>query len=442
MNPLPLSVMIAPHRPAAVLAAVLLLSACAAPAAGQACPEPAAVTAGVPGADVQPFAAVRYLADDALEGRLAGSDAERCAADYVAAEFARIGLRPAGPDGTFFQEVPLASAVNPHAPGGTGRNVIALLDGSDPALRDEAIVVGAHYDHLGHGGAFSLAPGERAIHNGADDNASGVGALLAIAETLARGPRPARSVVFVAFTGEEFGLLGSSHYAAHPAVPLERTRAMLNLDMVGRLEDDPLLVYGVETAAEWRAIVRAAADAAGVPVVKHGDGFGPSDHTSFYARDIPVLHFFTNVHEDYHRPSDVWERVDADGLRRVSALAAEIAREVADRRPPLTLQRGAGAPQQAGAGTGYGAYLGTIPDFSPVEHGVKLSGVGAGSPAERAGLRQGDVIVAMNETEIADLYAFTDALRERRPGDEVRVTVLRDGARLTVRAVLGSRARD
>jgi hypothetical protein len=417
-------------RGVAVLLGVFLASA---PVVAQECPVP-------PSGMAQPDAAVRYLADDALEGRLAGSAGERCAGDYLAAEFARIGLDPAGEDGTYFQAVPLASAVNPHAPGGTGRNVIGILHGADPALRGEAVVVGAHYDHLGRGEVFSLAPDERgSIHNGADDNASGVGALLAIAEALAGGPRPARSVVFVAFTGEEFGLLGSSHYTTSPVVPLAATRAMLNLDMVGRLGEAPLLVYGTGTAVEMDDLVRAAGEAEGMELLHHPDGYGPSDHTSFYARDVPVLHFFTNVHGDYHRPSDDWEKVDLDGVRRVGALGARIVRYIAGRPLALTLQRGAGTPPGASGGSGYGAYLGTVPDFTPVERGVKLSGVRAGSPAEQAGLRAGDVIVAMDDDDIADLYAYTDALRVRGPGSAVVITVLRDDAPVTVRAVLGSR---
>ncbi|HEX5727640.1 MAG TPA: M20/M25/M40 family metallo-hydrolase [Longimicrobiaceae bacterium] len=417
---------------------LLALAAALAPAAAgaQACPDPRSLTRGVP----PPLAAVRYLADDALEGRLAGSPGERCAGEYIAAEFRRLGLEPAGEDGTFFQAVPLASALNPHAPGGTGRNVVARLPGADPALRAEAVVVGAHYDHLGHGGASSLAQGDSAVHNGADDNASGVAALLAVAERLARGPRPARTVVFVAFSGEELGLLGSAVHARQPAVPLERTRAMLNLDMVGRLGAGPLIVYGVETADEWTELVERAAAAEGVAVRTQGDGFGASDHTSFYVRDVPVLHFFTNVHADYHRPSDDWEKVDVAGMEKVSAIVARVASEVAGRPAALTFRRSTAPPPRVGGGTGgYGAYLGSVPDFAPVEYGVKLSGVRAGSPAEKAGLQAGDVIIAFDDDRIPDLQAMTNALRARRPGDSVRITAKRGDQEVTVTAVLGTR---
>ncbi|MBX6366326.1 MAG: M20/M25/M40 family metallo-hydrolase, partial [Gemmatimonadetes bacterium] len=314
---------------------------------------------------VQPKAAIRYLADDRLGGRLAGSADERCAGDYIAAEFRRIGLEPAGDGGTYFQSLPLASAVNPHAPPGEGRNVVGLLRGSDPTLAAEAVVIGAHYDHLGHGGFGSLAPGSTEVHNGADDNASGVGALLAVAERLAAGVRPARSVVFVAFTGEEEGLLGSAYYAAHPVVPLEKTRAMLNMDMVGRLGTQPLLVNGTGTAVEWAGVVESAAAREGVPIAEKADGYGPSDQTSFYARDVPVLHFFTNVHGDYHKPSDDWEKIDFAGVERVARVVARVAAEVAGRAQALTVVRGVGAPPTQSSGGGYGAYLGTVPDFTP-----------------------------------------------------------------------------
>jgi hypothetical protein len=405
-----------------------------APLAAQ-CPAPTTPALGMP-AD-----AIRYLSSDALEGRLAGSPGARCAGDYVAGQFRQIGLKPAGDNGTYFQSLPLASTVNPHAPATAGRNVIARLEGSDPDLRDQVVVVGAHYDHLGRGPFGSLAPDSvGSIHNGADDNASGVGALIEVARHLASGPRPARSIVFVAFTGEEFGLVGSSYYVGHPATPLESTQAMINMDMVGRLRDKPLIIYGTGTAKEWPGLVEKAAGAAGIPISEIPDGYGPSDQTSFYARDIPVLMFFTNTHDDYHRPTDDFDKIDTVGVRRVAALVTGITRTVADRSARLTLQRGAGKPPAAEAESrGYGAYLGSVPDFTPVESGVKLSGVRADSPADKAGIRSGDIIVRFGTMDIKDLYALTDALRAHKPGDSVPVTVMRDGKKITVQVTLASR---
>jgi hypothetical protein len=403
------------------------------------CPDAQQTTSGL----TLPFSAVRYLADDALGGRLAGSAGERCAADYVAKEFERLGLRPAGEAGSYFQNVPLASALNPHATGGTGRNVIGALEGTDPALRRQWIVIGAHIDHLGEGGAGSLAPGEKAIHNGADDNASGIAALLRSAELLATGRRPARSIAFVAFTGEESGLLGSSYFAAHPTLGDGTTIGMINLDMVGRLGAGPLIVYGVDTAEEWRTLVEQAAKDADVPIASRGDGYGPSDHTSFYVKDVPVLHLFTNSHGDYHKPSDDYDKIDRPGLERVSSLVAKIVHAVSARPPvALTLRRGAGTPPRAGGPVtaADSAYLGTVPDFTPVDRGVKLSGVTAGSPADRAGLKAGDVVVGIGTHEVADLQAMTDALRAYKPGQTVPVRVLRNADVLTLQATLGSRA--
>jgi hypothetical protein len=420
----------------AVAAAGVFLSAPSALSA-QTCPDPASLTRG----QSLPMSAVRYLADDALKGRLAGSDGERCAGDFIAREFARIGLKPGGENGTFFQSLDLASVLNPHAPGGTGRNVIATLEGADPELTKEWVVVGAHYDHLGEGGGpNSLAPGERAIHNGADDNASGVATVLWVAERLAAGPRPARSIAFVAFTGEESGLLGSAHYIKHPSSGADPIVGMINLDMVGRLNGGTLLVFGVGTAVEWNALLEPAAARAGVTIATKNDGYGPSDHTSFYLKDVPVLHFFTNTHGDYHKPSDDWDKIDPKGLTAVASIVADVAAAAANSRPRLTLKRGAGEPPKPGSGGGYGAWLGSVPDFTPVERGVKLSGVTKGSPADVAGIRTGDIVVGLGTHNVADLQGMTDALRAHKPGDVVDVQVLRGSERLSMKVTLGSRA--
>lgn len=414
---------------------LLALAAAAAPAQGQTCPAAADITRGAMGA----LADIRYLADDALAGRLAGSPGERCAGEYIAGEFAKAKLRPAGDNGTFFQSLSLASALNPHAPGGTGRNVLAALDGTDARLKDEWIVIGAHYDHLGEGGSSSLAPGEKAIHNGADDNASGVSVVLSAARALAAGPRPARSVLFMAFTGEESGLLGSTYFVGHPTIA-GRMTAMINLDMVGRLGAGPLIVYGVDTAEQWRTVVEPAATRAGIAIATRGEGYGPSDHTAFYTKDIPVLHLFTNTHGDYHKPTDDVDKIDGAGLEKVTRMVVEIASAVAARPQQLTLRRGAGKPPSANSGGTGGTYLGSVPDFSPVERGVKLSGVTPGSPADKAGVHAGDIIVGMGQLEVADLQGLTDALRAHKSGDTVPLRLIRDGKPLTLEVTLGTRA--
>jgi hypothetical protein len=401
----------------------------------QQCPDAARLTAGHSGM----MATVRYLADDALGGRLAGSAHERCAGDFIARRFAQLGLKPAGTDGTFFQAFSVASAVNPHAPAGTGRNVLALLEGSDPQLKNEFVIVGAHYDHLGEGPFGSLAKQKTpAIHNGADDNASGVAAMLDIAARLARGPRPARSVVFMGFSGEEEGLIGSRYFANNPTFPLANARAMLNLDMVGRLGDGPLIVYGIGTAQEWETLVTAAATKEAVKLTLNPDGYGASDHTSFYEKNIPVLHFFTNVHGDYHNVGDDWDKIDAAGLDKVSAIATAVVAQAAHQATVITLRK-MPAPARASTSGGYGASLGTIPDFSPVKYGVKISGVREGSPAQQAGLQAGDIIIRFDSTEIKDLQGMTDALRARKPGEKVKITVLRAEKEVVLDATFGKR---
>jgi hypothetical protein len=327
------------------------------------------------------------------------------------------------------------------------RNVVARLPGTSPTLAREHIVVGAHYDHLGLGGEGSLAPDETAVHNGADDNASGTAALLEIAEDLLADTGPDRSVLFIAFTGEERGLWGSAHFVAEPTVDLESVVAMLNLDMVGRVVDDQITVFGVGTAAEWDDVIDEANAGLDQPlqVAKAPDGYGPSDHSSFYGQGIPVLHFFSNTHEDYHRPSDDWEKINGPGLERVSELAARITRRIAaggEGRVALTVieqARPAPAAPASSSTSGYGPYLGTIPDMTPRDFGVRLTGVREGSPADVAGIRGGDVVVEFEGDPVADIYAYTYALQAHSAGDEVTIVVERDGERVTVVATLGER---
>jgi len=417
----------------ALITALASAATLAAQPAALACPDPVAIA----GDELQPRAAVRYLADPALEGRLTGTPGEACTAEYVAREFERLGVVPAY-NGSYFQEVFGTTALDPHGPAVSGRNVAGVLLGDDPVRRNDVVIIGAHHDHLGTGSYGSMAPaGSGGVHHGADDNASGVAALLRIAEALATGPRPAGSVMFVTFTGEELGLLGSSRFVNEPPLPLERVRAMVNLDMVGRLGAGPLIVYGTGTAAEWESILADAVGPGGPELATDPSGYGPSDHTSFYARDIPVLHFFTNVHEDYHRPSDTWDRVDYEGLETVADIVERVVRLVADRHAPLTLQRGAGQPITGG--TTFDAYLGSIPDFTPVAKGVLLSGVGGGSPAEVAGIRGGDIIIRFGDFEVADLQGLSDALAAHRPGDTVTVVVLRNGEEISFTVTLGRR---
>jgi Tol biopolymer transport system component len=325
-------------------------------------------------------------------------------------------------------------------------NLAGVLPGRGPLAR-EVVVIGAHYDHLGFGGAHSLRPNERAVHNGADDNASGTVAVLLAAERmrdLLAGAKDRRTVVFTLFAAEEVGLGGSSAFVAHPPFPLERTVAMVNLDMVGRLREERLAALGADSAAEWAPALATLGGALGLHIAASGDGYGPSDQTPFYGARIPVLHFFTGSHDAYHTPEDDPTSLDARGGARVAELTARLGEELAlGRLTPRYAQLTAG-PAQAGDSRDLGAYLGTVPDYSAMDDtsgsGVLLADVRAGGPADRAGLRGKDRIVDLAGTRIANLYDMTYALQDHRPGETVDVVVLRDGQRVTLRATLGSRS--
>ncbi|HEX5705306.1 MAG TPA: M20/M25/M40 family metallo-hydrolase [Pyrinomonadaceae bacterium] len=349
-------------------------------------------------------------------------------------------------------------------------NVIGILPGSDPKLKDEAIVIGAHYDHLGRGGQGSLAQSEGEIHHGADDNASGTSGLLELARVLStQKPKPRRTIVFIAFSGEEEGLIGSNYYVNHPVVPLQNTVAMINLDMVGRLSNQRLVIGGVGTAAEWRSmidmhnLVQSATVSLNAPPISPGkvasnqpfivgangrpvitldpskrfsltlneDGFGPSDHSSFYAKQIPVLFFWTGTHTDYHKPSDTAEKINYDGLALITSFVANIVRDIdkSDQRPTYK----AAQVQSTARSTGFRVYLGTIPNYADSSDGMLLDGVRDGSPAAKAGLNAGDKIVKMAGRDVKNVYDYTQALSEMKGGEEYEVEIVRAGQRMTLK---------
>ncbi len=384
---------------------------------------------------------IDFLADDAREGRGVGTAGLDAAAEYIADRLAEIGLVGGTADG-FLQRFTISPTAPAAAHTGIGgavvANVVGIVPGRGP-LRNQAVVVGAHYDHLGYGGFGSFdSDSVRVIHNGADDNASGTAALIEVARQLhARTAENVRSVVFVAFTAEEVGLIGSDYYVKNPVVSNDSTFAMLNMDMVGYLTDDRLTAFGAETAEEFVSLLESTNVDHRFHLAASGNGYGRSDQQSFFIQKIPVLHFFTGTHENYHRTTDDIELVNADGVARVASFISDLTWNLATRPTPLTFVDAPPPPTVTSGG--YGAYLGTIPDMSDSPGGVRLSGVRSGGPADRAGIRAGDIIVQIAEFEVSDLYAMTEALQALKPGDTVTIKIRRDDQVIEVEATLGRR---
>ncbi len=316
---------------------------------------------------------------------------------------------------------------------GTARNVIGFIPGSDPQLRDEVIVIGAHYDHLGYGEVGSLAPEPGEIHPGADDNASGTAAIMELARLLAQNrDKLKRSVLVIAFSAEEEGLLGAAHFVQNPTVPRENIVAMLNFDMVGRMSNNRVSVSGVGTAAEWETILKAA-NAENLILQLSQSASGGSDHMPFMQRGIPVLFFFTGMHPDYHRPSDTWDKINYEGQAQIVALAERVVYEVANRPERMQFTRPQ-QPQQGGQRaqrSGFRVRIGLMPTYSEQE-GVLLEGVAPGSPAEKAGLKQGDRIVAAMGQRVRNIEELTALYEKMEPGKPVELTIIREGKEIKV----------
>jgi Zn-dependent M28 family amino/carboxypeptidase len=383
---------------------------------------------------------VTYLADDARQGRGVGTAGLDSSAAYLARAFRAAGLEPGFTD--YLQAFEIDETAPAAAHSGLGGTPVSNVVGVNPgegALADRVVVVGAHYDHLGYGGMGSLDPDSSGvIHNGADDNASGTATMLEVVRLLSERDLPVnrRSIVFVAFTAEEMGLIGSSHYVRHPARPNESTFAMINLDMVGRLRAGRLAALGAETADEFAVILDSLATPYQLSVSASGDGFGRSDHQSFYLEDIPVLHFFTGTHTEYHRVTDDAETVNVTGAAEVAHYLADLTETLAVRTTPLTFRKAAPPPTVT---AGSRPWLGTIPDMTSSPGGVLLSGVTEDSPAHEAGMQGGDILIRLGAFPIGDLYDMTNALAEYRPGDTVTLLVRRGNREIELTATLRSR---
>jgi len=316
-------------------------------------------------------------------------------------------------------------------------NVLAWL----PGQTDEYVVIGAHYDHLGRGNFDSLAPSQIGqIHPGADDNASGTAGVLELARLLApeRG-KLKRSILFMDFAGEELGLLGSAEWVKEPTRPLAKAVAMINMDMIGRIKDDKIYIGGVGTGSTFKTVLDQAQKEAPFKIEYSAGGYSSSDHTSFVTKKIPVLFFFSGLHSDYHKPSDTWDKINGASAARLLDMVESVAVQLANTDQPPAFQVVAEEKPLGGGGGGYGPYFGSVPDFGQVENGVKFSDVRPNSPAAKAGLKAGDILVQFGDKPIKNLYDFTDALRRSKVGDVVDVKVLRDGQPVTASVKLEQR---
>jgi aminopeptidase YwaD len=317
-------------------------------------------------------------------------------------------------------------------------NVIGFLPGSDPSLKGEVIVIGAHYDHLGRGENHVGGAEEKAkIYNGADDNASGVAGLLELSKYFARKRGSLRrSLLFIAFSGEEIGLLGSSYFIEHTGIPPGGVVEMINMDMIGRLRENKLMIIGVGSGEEWKGLIDKANSGLGLHIAFTGSAFGPSDQTVFYADNIPSVEFFTGIQEDYHTPEDDWQKINRYGEEKVLDLIANLITELGNRPGRVTFT----GYEEADTGpAGLDVYLGTIPDYTSGVRGVKLAGIKKGSPAEKAGLSAGDTIIDYGGSDVGNIYEYYHALERSKPGIPVELTVIRAGRRIKIVVVPGPR---
>ena len=351
---------------------------------------------------------VKTLAAESFEGRETGTAGEEKAARHIVGEMRRAGLQP------------VLQPFQGH--GTTGRNVLAVVHGTTA----EAVVIGAHYDHLGADG--------KKVYTGADDNASGTAVVIEMARRFAKKPGK-RTVILVAFSGEEMGILGSRHFVNNPPT-LEPTVAMINMDMVGRLREN-LIVFGADTGDKFKEYL---ADSP-VKIAYNKDAIGPSDHTSFVLKGVPSVHLFTGAHPDYHKPGDTADKVNYDGLRKVADLVETLARRIADAPEKMAFIKPPPSAAAPRAGKGGTPYFGVMPDYGFDGKGVKLAGVAPGSPAEKAGLKEGDLLLSLNGKDFEDVKGYSAIFFGLKPGDEITLGYEREGKRSSMKATLGSKNR-
>ncbi|ASV30264.1 M28 family peptidase [Maribacter cobaltidurans] len=371
---------------------------------------------------------VAFLASDSLQGRETGTAYEMEAAHYLQERMKNIGLLPKGNAGTYFQTFSFKPKTDPHSEvqfvGGdstiTGTNVIGFIDNK----ADKTVIIGAHYDHLGMGGEGSLYADGEAIHNGADDNASGVAVLLNLAAKL-KDTITQHNYLFMAFSGEEMGLLGSNYFSKNPTIDLSKANYMLNMDMVGRMrEDKTLSISGTGTTPIWGQVLNS--NNPGFKLVLSESGMGPSDHTSFYLQDIPVLHFFTGQHEDYHKPSDDSDKLNYKGMEMISDYILSVLYDLDD-DDKLAFRKTKNESEDTPR---FKVALGVMPDYLYDGKGMRIDGVSDGKPAAAAGLQKGDVVVKLGDSTVVDMMSYMRALSIFKEGDTTEVTVDRNGEKI------------
>ena len=365
---------------------------------------------------------VVYLASDDLEGRETGTKGEALAAEYISQRFDELDLSPAGEDGSWLQPFTARVTNNPHAKpdegeARTGHNVVAFLDNG----ATHTVVIGAHYDHLGYGEFGSRHTGDPAIHNGADDNASGIAAMLHIAEMLKSSSAKNNNYLFIAFSGEELGLFGSKYYADNPTVELSTINYMFNMDMVGRLNAEKVLaISGAGTSPVWKEKLEKI-KVGGIQIKTSDSGVGPSDHTSFYLKDIPVLHFFTGQHREYHKPEDDSPKINYQGIADISDFIVQLIVSI-DGKGELAFTKTKDEQQTRSS---FKVTLGIMPDYVNDQPGLRVDAVLEDRPAAKAGIEDGDIILKMGDLEIKDVYAYMEALGKFEKGQEIVVVVKR-----------------
>jgi len=378
---------------------------------------------------------VTVLASDSLHGRRTGTTYEIMASEYIAKRFKNLEIEPKGTQ-EYFQEFSFMDKSDPHgnitfvnkSEDGTitGVNVVGYLNNN----AENTVVIGAHYDHLGMGGEGSLFRGEKPeIHNGADDNASGVAVMLNLIKNL-KDVNTNNNYLFIAFSGEEIGLLGSNYYVKNPTINLKKVNYMINMDMVGRLNKErAIAVYGVGTSPIFGQTVFS--NNKDFKITEKESGVGPSDHTSFYLGDMPVLHFFTGQHDDYHRPGDDTEKLNFEGMEDISQYILSIITDL-DSQPKLAFRKTKNESEEV---PDFKVTLGVVPDYLFNGKGMRIDGVSEERPAQKAGMQKGDIVVKMGDFEITDMMSYMKSLSKFEKGQKAMVTIDRNGELLEVEVV-------